>query len=86
MMIVGWICGGMLGLAALMTAAYVIRSTSLPDRSIGIDMLVALFLNGLAIAAAVNQDGLFAPIILLLGLLGFLGTVTIARYIERRGL
>lgn len=83
---VAWISGGMLAVAALLTTVHVVRSRSLPDRAIGIDMLVALVLNGLAVSAAITQDGLVEPVILLIGLLAFLGSVTIARYIERRGL
>jgi multicomponent Na+:H+ antiporter subunit F len=86
MTVVAWIAGSMLGLAGLLTTIHVMRSRNLPDRAIGIDMLVALVLNGLAVAVAVTRDALVAPLVLLIGLLAFLGTVTIARFIERRGL
>jgi multicomponent Na+:H+ antiporter subunit F len=82
---VGWISGSMLGLAGLLTTVHVIRARNLVDRAIGVDMLVALILNALAVGIAVTQDDLVAALLLIIGLLAFLGSVTIARYIERRG-
>lgn len=86
MTVVTWIAGGMLVVAAVLTAIHVARSRNLPDRAIGIDMLVALVLNGLTVSLAVTKDELVVALVLIIGLLGFLGTVTISRFIERRGL
>ncbi|MGI9579440.1 MAG: monovalent cation/H+ antiporter complex subunit F [Microthrixaceae bacterium] len=86
MNVVVWISAVMLGLAGLLTTVHVVRSKTLPDRAIGVDMLVALILNALAVSIAISQDDLVAALLLIIGLLGFLGSVTIARYIERRGL
>jgi len=82
---VAWICGVMLAIAGLLTTVHVIRSRNLADRAIGIDMLVAIVLNGLAVGIAVTVDPLTAALVLIIGLLAFLGSVTIARYIEERG-
>jgi multicomponent Na+:H+ antiporter subunit F len=81
---VAWTCGVMLALAAVLTTAHVLRSRNLADRAIGIDMLVAIVLNGLAVAVAVTEDGLVAILLLIIGLLAFLGSVAIARHIEER--
>ena len=86
MTVVTWIAGGMLVVAAVLTAIHVARSRNLPDRAIGIDMLVALVLNGLTVSLAVTKDELVVALVLIIGRLGFLGTVTISRFIERRGL
>jgi multicomponent Na+:H+ antiporter subunit F len=83
--IVGWVSGVMLGMAGLLTTVHVIRARNLVDRAVGIDMLVAVILNGLAVAIAVTQDDLVAALVLIIGLLAFLGSVTIARYVEERG-
>lgn len=82
---VGWVSGVMLGLAGLLTTVHVIRSRNLVDRAVGVDMLVAVILNGLAVAIAITKDDLVAALVLIIGLLAFLGSVTIARYIEQRG-
>jgi len=82
---VGWISGVMLAVAGLLTTIHVIRARNLVDRAVGVDMLVAVILNGLAVSIAVTQDDLVAALLLIIGLLAFLGSVTIARYIEQRG-
>ncbi len=86
MIVAGYISFAMLVMAAVLTTIHVARSRDLPDRAIGIDMLVALVLNGLAVGVAVTRDDISVSLVLLIGLLSFLGSVTIARYIERRGL
>ncbi len=86
MTVVVWIAGTMLVASAVLTTVHIVRSRNLPDRAIGIDMLVALVLNGLAVSVAWSQDQLVVALVLIIGLLGFLGSVTIARFIERRGL
>jgi len=83
--VAGWVSGVMLAVAGVLTAVHVVRSRNLVDRALGIDMLVAVILNSLAVAIAVTMDDLVAALLLIIGLLAFLGSVTIARYIERRG-
>ena len=82
---VGWASGVMLGLAGVLTALRVIRSRGHVDRALGVDMFVAIVLNGLAVSVALTEDDLVAALLLIIGLLAFLGSVTIARYIEERG-
>ena len=85
MSVVGWVCGVMLAAAGLLTAVHVVRVRNLVDRAVGVDMLVAVILNSLAVAIAVTLNDLVAALLLIIGLLAFLGSVTIARYIEERG-
>ena len=85
MNIVGWVCGVMLAASGVLTAVHVIRSRNLVDRAVGIDMLVSVIMNSLAVAIAVTVNDLVAVLLLIIGLLAFLGSVTIARYIEERG-
>ena len=85
MSVVGWVSGVMLGAAGLLTTFHVIRARNLADRAVGIDMLIAVVLNSLAVGIALTQDDLVAALLLIIGLLAFLGSVTIARYIEERG-
>jgi multicomponent Na+:H+ antiporter subunit F len=76
----------MLGVAALLVVWRVFRpDTTLANRAVAMDTLTALLLCGLAVGVAADGDGLWLDILLVLGLLGFLATVTVARYIERRG-
>lgn len=82
---VGVVSLAMLSVAALLAAWFVVRSRNLVDRAVGLDTAVAVVLNGLAVGVAVAGGGDGVDLILMIGLLAFLGTVTVARFIERRG-
>ncbi len=81
---VALICGLMLGAAGVLTTLHLIKHRELADRAIGIDLLVAVVLNALAVGIASQRDGLVAPLVLINGLMAYLGSVTVARYLEER--
>jgi multisubunit Na+/H+ antiporter MnhF subunit len=86
MTIVTNVCFGILGLAALLCAARILRpGSSLADRIVALDSLLVTFVAGLAVRTARADDGLVVNAVVAVALLGFLSTVTVARYIERRG-
>lgn len=74
-----------IGLAALISSAWVLRARSLVDRAVGLDVTVAVLVNGLAVFAALSDDDVFLELILLTVVLSFLGTVAVSRFIQRRG-
>lgn len=61
------------------------RCQTLVDRAIALDTVTATIVSGIAVGIAVTGDGIYADVALVLGLLGFLATVAIARYVGRRG-
>jgi multicomponent Na+:H+ antiporter subunit F len=79
------ICLTMLFASAALALLYAVRNRALVERSIAVDTIVAFIVCGLLVAAAWAGDGLVVDLALLIGLLGFMGTVTVARFIERRG-
>lgn len=81
-----WACGVALAAAVLVTAAFVVHRRGIVDRAVGLDMTVAVLLNGLALAVVARRGGDAVDLVLLISLLGFLGTVTVSRFVERRGL
>lgn len=85
MTIVAAIALAILVLAAALCAVRVVRADLLADKAIALDVITATLMCGIAVGTAVSDDGLLVDIALVLGLLGFLATTTIARYIERRG-
>lgn len=85
MTVVYAICMALVGAASLLTVGFVVRTRGLVDRAVGLDTAVAIVLNGLAIAVATTAGELGIELLLLFSLLGFLGTVSVARFIERRG-
>jgi multicomponent Na+:H+ antiporter subunit F len=76
---------GMVGLAMFLTFIRLVRGPTLPDRVVALDLMEVLAVGMLATYdVAVDQPVLLDPAAVL-ALVGFLGTVAFARYLERRG-
>ncbi len=75
----------LLGAAALVAVVFVARAGNLVDRAVGLDLTASVMVNALAVGAAVVAGGDPVDLILLWGLLAFLGNVAVARFVERRG-
>lgn len=86
MSIVGAISMAMLVAAAGLALLRAIAPGTIADRGIALDMTIALIVSGLAVAVAVTGDGIYVDLALVVGLLGFLATATVARYVGSRGL
>lgn len=85
MTLVGTICFVGLSLSALLCLVRLVRGPSVPDRIVALDALLYVVVSGIAVGAAMTQDGSFLAVLLAVALLGFVGTVTVARFVERRG-
>lgn len=71
--------------AASLTTVRAVQRGGIGDRAVAFDMLAAIIASGLLVGATASGDGLLLDIALVIGLLGFLTSVTVARFIERRG-
>jgi multicomponent Na+:H+ antiporter subunit F len=81
------VCLGMLTLAAMLTLGRVVwKGISLADRVVALDMLLLIIVLGIAVGAVRADSQLFFDVLVVVSLLGFVGTITVARFIERRGL
>ncbi|WP_202387032.1 monovalent cation/H+ antiporter complex subunit F [Nocardioides flavescens] len=72
--------GGVLGLAALLVAVRITRGPTMLDRSIAFDVIVAIALGGFAVDAALRHSAENLPLLLVATMLGFVGSVSIARF------
>ena len=72
-------------LSAFLCLLRVLRGTSVTDRIVALDTLLVTTVGGVAVLAVATGSGLFLDVLVVTALLGFLGTVSVARYIERRG-
>ena len=79
------LCFTGLTVAALLVLVRLALGPSVPDRIVALDTLLQVVVAGMAVAAAVTRQGDFLVVLLAVSLLGFLGTVTVARFVERRG-
>ncbi len=74
------ICATFLGVAALVLLARISSGPTMLDRVVALDVLVAVVICGLALEAAINRHTTTLPILGVLSLLGFVGSVSIARF------
>ena len=79
------VCFAGLGLAAVLVLVRLVLGPSVPDRIVALDVLVQIIVAGIAVAAAVTRDGTYLSLLVAVSLLAFVGTVTVGRFIERRG-
>ena len=79
------VCFAGLGLAAVLVLVRLLLGPSVPDRIVALDVLVQIIVAGIAVAAAATRDGTYLSVLVAVSLLAFVGTVTIGRFIERRG-
>lgn len=69
----------LLGAAMLMTAARLIRGPTTFDRIMAMDVLSVLLVSGIAVHAAARDEPAHATLLVVIALLGFVGSVTAAR-------
>jgi multicomponent Na+:H+ antiporter subunit F len=74
-----------LTVAAVLCVARMLRMGSLADRIVALDALLLVVASGLAVQAARTGDGVYLNVMVVVSLLGFVGTALVALFIERRG-
>lgn len=75
----------LLAVGALGCAVRVVRGPSLADRVVALDAFVMIVVCGVAVQAARVDSDRFLDAVLVATLIGFISTVTVARFVERRG-
>ncbi len=83
MSVVVAVCGVLLVVAAGFCLWRALRSEGVVDRAVALDTLTTVVISGLAVVVAAGGDGVLVDVALVLGLLGFLTTATVARYLGR---
>jgi multicomponent Na+:H+ antiporter subunit F len=74
-----------LAVAAGLVLARLVRGPSLADRIVALDALLVVVVSGIAVQAARTGDGTYLDVPVVAALLAFVGTISVARFIERRG-
>jgi multicomponent Na+:H+ antiporter subunit F len=80
MTVVVIICTALLAVAALLLVARISLGPTMLDRVVALDVLVAVVICGLGLEAAIHRHTTTLPILVVLSLLGFVGSVSIARF------
>ncbi|MER6000556.1 monovalent cation/H+ antiporter complex subunit F [Nonomuraea sp. NPDC003707] len=75
---------GLLGCAAAATLYRVARGPTMLDRAVAVDVMTSLCMCVVGAFAVVRDDYSDLPILLVLSLLGFVGSVSLARFFSGR--
>ena len=71
----------LLGGGALLALVRLGRGPSLLDRVVASDVLLVIVAAGLAVHAALERDPTLVPVLVVVSLLAFVGSVSVARYV-----
>jgi multicomponent Na+:H+ antiporter subunit F len=75
----------MIGLAMFLTFIRLVRGPTLPDRVVALDLMGVLTVGMIAAYDVAIDQPVLLDTATVVALVGFLGTVAFARYLERRG-
>lgn len=84
MTIVVYIAGGILSLAAAMALYRAVRGPSILDRVLALDVVLAIIGAALVIDMIVNRHLDNLILLVAVSLIGFIGSVTVARFVTDR--
>lgn len=73
----------LLSVTALLALARIYRGPSLLDRVVAADLLLATMLGAVGAEAGVNVHATTLPVLVVLSLLGFVGSVSLVRFAVR---
>jgi len=71
----------LIGGGALLALVRLARGPSLLDRVVATDTLLVIIAAGLAVHAALQRDPTLVPVLVVVSLLAFVGSVSVARYV-----
>jgi len=72
-------------LSLLLTSIRILRGPTLPDRVLALDMLVSIGIGLLAVLGIASGQAYMVDIAIALGLVGFLATIALARFVLNHG-
>ncbi|WP_214403076.1 monovalent cation/H+ antiporter complex subunit F [Pseudonocardia lacus] len=75
---------GMLALAGALTLVRLLRGPDALDRVVALDVFVVLIVAAAAVYIGFYRDGSNIPLLAAVALIGFVGSITAARLVERR--
>lgn len=76
------VCMAFWAIAAILLLVRMSLGPTMLDRVIALDVMVAVIIGGLALEAAIDRDNTTLPILVVLSLLGFIGSVSVARFTQ----
>ncbi|WP_250032803.1 monovalent cation/H+ antiporter complex subunit F [Paractinoplanes maris] len=83
MIVVGIIASVLLCAAVSLVLVRIVRGPTTLDRIVAVDVLLAIVVCAIAAEAAYTRDATSLPILVVLSILGFVGSVAVARFSPR---
>ncbi|MBM7824289.1 multisubunit Na+/H+ antiporter MnhF subunit [Arcanobacterium pluranimalium] len=77
------VCAGMLVVSAVFVLVRVAKGPTTLDRMVAVDMMTAIFVGACALLAAHTRRLDLLPVFIVLSIVGFLGSTTLARFSVR---
>ena len=84
MIVVAVIVTALLSVAALLGLTRIVLGPSLLDRVIATDVLLAVIMGAVGTEAAINRHATTLPILVVLAILGFVGSVGVVQFAAAR--
>jgi multicomponent Na+:H+ antiporter subunit F len=83
MMLTAIIAGTMFGVGALLAAIRLLKGPTQIDRAVALDVLLAILVGVIVLTAAVSDSSITLVIAVVVALLGFLGSASLAKLLPR---
>lgn len=80
MIVVVWVCGILVTVGAVLAIVRAEKGPSMLDRTVALDIVVTAMIVAVAVYGAVERRTDVVPVLVVLSLVGFVGSVTIARF------
>ncbi|HEX5533325.1 MAG TPA: monovalent cation/H+ antiporter complex subunit F [Actinomycetales bacterium] len=75
--------GAVLALAGVLVVVRIVRGPTVLDRVVALDVLVSIMVCAVGLEAAVGRHSTTLPILIALSMLGFVGSVAVARFVAK---
>jgi multicomponent Na+:H+ antiporter subunit F len=85
MTIVATIALAMIAAAAVVALWAALRGPTSADRMLAVDLLLVMLSAGLGVGAVLTGELVLLPVLLVVSLVAFVGTVVVGRTLEREG-
>lgn len=76
-------CAALLVVSALLVLIRIVRGPSVLDRTVAGEVMMSIMVCAFGLEAAINRNPTTLPILVSLSLLGFVGSVAVARFVAR---
>ncbi len=80
MTLLALVCSVLLAVGATLAVVRAEKGPSMLDRAVALDVVVAVLVAAIALESAVTRSAVAVPILVVLSIVGFLSSVTIARF------